>query len=416
MLDALQLASKQNRSIVKSDLEIGIKEEFVKDVKKQRLPDVAINGIYSRTTSLTEFKGPFLSDRAIRHLKPEIYSLSTVIKSPIYIGGKIKNDIQIAKISTEIAAVVKEQVESDIQLDVISTYYGIYKMLKLHSIFLENISEAKTRLKEIRSFQSHGTVTKNEVIRAELLLSDRELNVMTNSNNIKIAMHNFKTLLQLPEEMEFSIDTTAINFDLKVKDPYATYYARALYNEDIRMSDKFSTIKKLELKNTRSNYYPSIYFFANYNLRFPNFMFFPPDPYLYSIGQVGIELNYNLSSLFKNTNKVHIAEKEVSLQKMNTQILKERVGDELFKNHVEYQEILDKSNVVDKALVLANENYRIVKVKYINQLVLSTEMIDADNELLLAKYNKISNRIDAMVKYYEMLHTAGALGAEFENK
>ncbi|WP_245891710.1 TolC family protein [Flavobacterium faecale] len=416
LYDALQVASKQNRSILKSKLEIGIKEDYVADVKKQRLPDVAINGIYSRTTSLTEYKGAFLSDRVVTHLKPEIYSLSTVIKSPIYVGGKINNAIDIAKIATEIAAVEKERVESDVQLEVIATYYGIYKMLKLHGIFLENIKEAKTRLKEIRSFQSHGTVTKNEVIRAELLLSDRELSVMTNSKNIEIAMHNFKTILQLPEESEFVIDTSAIDFDLKLKDPYSNYFLKALSNEDIRMSDGFSKIRKLELKNSRGNYYPSIYFFGNYNLRYPNYMFFPPDPYLYSIGQVGIELNYNLSSLFKNTTKVHIAEKEVALQKMNTEILKEKVGDELFKDHVQYQEILDKSNVVDKALDLATENYRIVKLKYLNQLVLSTEMVDADNELLMAKYNKISNRIDAMVKYYEMLHTAGILGTAFENK
>lgn len=410
--EALKIALKNNRSILRSDLAIGISKEYVTDVKKQRLPDVAFNGIYSRTTSLTEFKGAFLSDRVVNHLKPEIYSLSTTTKVPIYVGNKINNAIEIATINTEIAAIEKEKVENDVELEVIATYYGIYKMLKLHEIIDENIEEAKVRLKEIRSFQSHGTVTKNEVIRAELLLSDRELSALTNSKNIEIAIHNFKTILQIPEEIVFSIDTSRVNLDIKLSDPYNVYYNRAMRNEEVSISEQFSEIKKLEAKNVRANYYPSIYFFGNYNLRYPNYMFFPPDPYLYSIGQVGLEVNYNLSSIFKNNTKVRIAKKELSLQTMNTEILKDKVGDELFTNHVQFQEILDKFSVVDKALELAKENYRIVKLKYLNQLVLGTEMVDADNELLLAKYNKISNRVDAMVKYYEMLHTAGILGSE----
>ena len=83
--------------------------------------------------------------------------------------------------------------------------------------------------------------------------------------------------------------------------------------------------------------------------------------------------------------------------------------DKVFKNHTQYQEILDKLPVTDKALDLANENYRIVKIKYLNQLVLITEMVDADNALLQAKFNKISTRIDAAMKHYELLHTAGLL-------
>jgi hypothetical protein len=36
-------------------------------------------------------------------------------------------------------------------------------------------------------------------------------------------------------------------------------------------------------------------------------------------------------------------------------------------------------------------------------------MVDADNALLQAKYNKIATRIDAEMKHYELLHTAGLL-------
>ena len=47
-------------------------------------------------------------------------------------------------------------------------------------------------------------------------------------------------------------------------------------------------------------------------------------------------------------------------------------------------------------------------------MVLITEMVDADNALLQAKYTKIATRIDAAMKHYELLHTAGLLNEEFK--
>ena len=44
-------------------------------------------------------------------------------------------------------------------------------------------------------------------------------------------------------------------------------------------------------------------------------MFFPPSPYLYSLGQIGIELRYNLSELYKNSTKMEIAKQSTSIQK-----------------------------------------------------------------------------------------------------
>jgi hypothetical protein len=152
--------------------------------------------------------------------------------------------------------------------------------------------------------------------------------------------------------------------------------------------------------------------FGAYGFDYPNYKFFPPNPYLYTLGQVGIEARFDISGLYKNKTKVQTANTEMQWQEMHAGILKDKVQDELYKNHTQYQEILEKFIVVDKALELATENYRIVKTKYLNQLVLITEMVDADNALLQAKYTKISTRIDAVMKHYELLHTAGIMPNE----
>ncbi len=407
--EAIKIAKENNKNILKSRIEVDISKENIKETKELRLPEIDFNTSYSRVTNLTEFKGGFLKDKEVTHTIPEMYNVGTVIKVPLYAGNKINNAIEIANQEGKIALVKSEKMESDIQLEVIATYLGIQKMMELQKIIEENIKEEQSRLKEVQSLKSHGTITKNEVLRAELQLSDRELNALTNSKNIKIALHELKTILQLPEEQEIAIDSTvSLNENAKL-DNYSFYLNNTLQNEEMRIAHQEIEIKKTELKLAKGNYYPTINFFGDYNFKYPNYMFFPPNPYLYSLGQVGIEATFSLSGLYKNKTKVHIANSKVEWQKTQSEIVKNKVQDELFRNHTQYQEIVEKIKVVDKALELATENYRIVKLKYLNQLVLITEMVDADNALLQAKFNKIATRIDAEMKHYELLHTAGLL-------
>lgn len=409
--DALKIAKENNKTIQKSHIEQRISEQEIAVTKDLRLPELNFNAMYSQLSDLTEYEGSFFSDKHTYTPQPGtvIYDAVTNFDMPIYAGSRINNAIKKSIEENEIAKIKVEKTQNDIQLQVTATFLGIYKMMELQKIINESIKEEQERLKEVKAFKTFGTVTKNEVLRSELQLSDRELNSLTNKKNIRISLQDLKTLLQLPEEAEITIDTTGLIDIAPLKD-YDFYFKETLQNEEMRISSRKVDVKKTELKMVKGNYYPKVSFFGNYNLKYPDYMLFTLNrPYLYTIGQIGVEATYNLSGLYKNKAKVQAANLKVELQENDSELVKNEMVDKVFKNHTQYQEILDKLPVTDKALDLANENYRIVKVKYLNQLVLITEMVDADNALLQAKFNKISTRIDAAMKHYELLHTAGLL-------
>lgn len=407
--EALSIAKENNQIIQKFRINKDLSEDNITETKNLRLPEIDLHGLYSRITNLTEFKGGFLQDKAITKTIPEIYDISSSFRMPIYEGNRINNTIKKARYESEIAILNVEKAENDIQLGVAVAFLEIYRMVKLQEIIEESIKEEQERLKEVKAFNKYGTVTKNEVLRAELQLSDRELNALTNKKNMSIALFELKTLLQLPEYQEILIDTTAVLESQEILSEYKYYLDKTMKNEHMQIASQEIEIKKIEKDIVKSNYYPKISFFGNYSLKYPNYMFFPPNPYLYSLGQVGVELTYNLSGLYKNKSRVKSVELKIAAQATELEIVKNEEKNRLFKNYTQHQEITDKLPVADKALELAIENYRIVKLKYLNQLVLVTEMVDADNALLQAKYNKIALSIDAVVKHYELLHTAGIL-------
>ncbi|HEU0126578.1 MAG TPA: TolC family protein, partial [Flavobacterium sp.] len=127
--EAMKLAKENNKKVLKSQLEITLAEQNIKERKELRLPDVQLNGMYSRITNITEFKGDgFLNGKEVTKAIPEIYEVNSTFKMPIYVGNKINNAIKIANKENEIAKIKSEKTENDIELQVVANYLAIYKM------------------------------------------------------------------------------------------------------------------------------------------------------------------------------------------------------------------------------------------------------------------------------------------------
>jgi outer membrane protein len=80
-------------------------------------------------------------------------------------------------------------------------------------------------------------------------------------------------------------------------------------------------------------------------------------------------------------------------------------------NHAYHEYILSlkKITVYQKSIEQANENYRITKNKYDNNLVTTTELLDADVAQLQAQLNYAFSKADAMVAYRKLQLMAGVL-------
>jgi outer membrane protein TolC len=68
-----------------------------------------------------------------------------------------------------------------------------------------------------------------------------------------------------------------------------------------------------------------------------------------------------------------------------------------------------KTEVYKKAVIQAEENYRITKNKYDNALVNTTELLDANVALLQSKINLAVAKADVLLAYSKLLETTGIL-------
>jgi outer membrane protein TolC len=168
-------------------------------------------------------------------------------------------------------------------------------------------------------------------------------------------------------------------------------------------------IQNARIKSLNSNYSPVISLYSAYGLSYPNTIFFPPVDQAYSIGFVGLKIQYNISSRYQNKNKVSAG--KIRLEELHyvQKNINDNVRQEAGSLLIKYREALNRISVNEKSIEQARVNYKIVSAKYYNQLALLTDLLDADNLYQESKFNLVQSQTSALFIYYQLLYTSGKL-------
>ena len=74
-----------------------------------------------------------------------------------------------------------------------------------------------------------------------------------------------------------------------------------------------------------------------------------------------------------------------------------------------HQQAFTELHTQQKSVELAKQNYEVVNNRYLNQLALITDMIDASNIKLNAELQEVNAQINIAYTYYNIQYVAGTL-------
>jgi len=407
--EAISLSMDINKHIRNARLQTGIAKTKAGQLADEKVPEVGFHGNYMRLGNLVQYDRGLKDPVTYKTIHDKV-DFTMEAKLPIYKGGKIQQMIKKGTQEVDLSVLKTAQTERQVRLQIHELYLDIYKLMEMQRLVEEHIKEEQTRLEQVKSLKNNGLVTKNEILRAQLQLSEQQMNLLSVKNDIEISLHQLQLWLELDENTAVTIDTPGL-----VK----AAFSRASVNknlqlsygqqDDIKILKQEKSILETERKIIKGNILPTVDLVGSYGLNYPNYYFFPPDPNWYHLGMAGVDINFSITKLFTNKKKVKMAAQELSLQDLRIEIAKEQVSQQVHTAVTKYNEYIDKIDITEHAIRQATENYRIVKQKYLNQLALITDMIDADNELLAAQFNASSTRIETQKKWYELQYITGSL-------
>lgn len=407
---AVGIGLKNNKNILISHLKQEMSVTKEKDLKMEKLPDIEFHTSYNQVTNLFQHQNGVFNEATKYDVINGMYDFTLSASIPVYMGGRIKNTEKKAAIDTEISGLRTHLDERQLTMEIITAFLQIHHLKEQQSLINDKMKEDSVNIKQVKALKANGVVTVNEVLRTSLQLSNHKMSWTELDNDVQIAEHKLKTILSLPESQEMHADTEDLISDT-VTIPYLEELtATALHkNESVDITHKNLSLKELDRKITKANYLPKITAGGEYFLKYPNMMFFPPEPYAYRLGMLGVNLTYPIENLYKNKYRMQEAKENIDLAKLQIEENDEKIRHSVYEAYKKFEETDQKVKIAEEAIDQAKENYRIVRTKYANKLSLITELIDADNTYLEAESNLISVKINRQLKYYQLQYTIGNL-------
>ncbi|UKB77238.1 TolC family protein [Chryseobacterium sp. MEBOG07] len=407
---AVEIGLKNNKNIQISHLKQEMSVTKEKDLKMEKLPDIEFHTSYNQVTNLFQHENGVFNKATKYDVINGMYDFTLSASIPVYMGGKIKNTEKKAAIDTEISSLKTHLDERQLTMEIITAFLQIHHLKEQQSLINDKMKEDSVNIKQVKALKANGVVTVNEVLRTSLQLSNHTMSWTELNNDIQIAEHKLKTILSLPESQEMHVNTEDLISD-NASIPYINELTEtALHkNESVDITHKNLSLRELDQKIIRANYLPKITAGGEYFLKYPNMMFFPPEPYAYRLGMVGVNLTYPIENLYKNKYKMQEARENIDLAKLQIEENEEKIRHSVYEAYKKFEETDQKVKIAEEAITQAKENYRIVRTKYANKLSLITELIDADNTYLEAESNLISIKINRQLKYYQLQYTIGNL-------
>lgn len=408
--EAVQFAKSQNKWVQAANIEENAASEDRKDAYNTALPTVNVSGSYQHFSDLTLFtEGLSHSTTAPRKPTPNSAALGIDALFNIYSGGKQRalqkeqtSRLNLAKLNTQ-------DQSGNIGLQTANQYLDLVKLNDLQKFILDQLKRAQTRLNNINALYKNQKVTKSDVLRAEVALSNVELSLQQNENDIAIANQKLDVLINVPDSIRISpVDSAAMpkpevsSLLPLIEDAGVSAYSVQKAAENIK-------VQSARLKGIKSYSMPSLSFYTAYGLNYPNYLFFPPVNQAYAIGFVGLKAQFSISSLYHNKSKVAAGKLRVKEFEVQQEAYRDNVRTEIKSYYIKYAEALTRISVNEHSVEQARINYRIVNTKYLNQLSLLTDLLEADNLYHESRFNLIRAQTDALAIYYHILYASGNL-------
>ena len=336
----------------------------------------------------------------------------------VYAGGAINAGIKLAELGKQQAEVGVKLTRQQIRFIALGQYLDLYKIDNRIKVYEKNIELTRQLIQDIKEKQTQGMALKNDITRYELQMESLKLGLTALRNNRSILNHQLCNTLGMNQNSQMNQGSQEIQIipDATIADKTygkegEAYWQTAgtLNSPLLEQSSNAIRIAEQKEKIAKSDLLPKVAFVAADNFDGPILFELPPVDKNLNVWYVGVGVKYSLSSLFKSNKRIKQAAVETRQAKEAHAVQAEQINNNVQAAYVQYQQTYVELETQRKSVELAQQNYDVMNARYLSQLALVTDMVDASNLKLNAELSEVDARINIVYAYYRMKYVAGEI-------
>ena len=376
--------------------------------RRKRLPDI------DASLSFSYIGNVLMTDRNFSNVKgmsSPHYGNSFALEAQqvVYAGGAIDAGVALAELGRQQAEVGVRLTRQQARFVALGQYLDLYKVDNRMKVYEKNIELTGQLIADIREKQAQGMALKNDITRYELQMESLKLGLTSLRNNRSILNHQLCNTLGLAQDIQIVPDAT-LSDKSYAQDGEGYWQNRGTMNSPLLEQSSLNIrMAKQKEKLAKSELMPKVAFVAANNFNGPITFELPPIDKNLNVWYVGVGVKYSLSSLFKSNRQV----KQAVIATRQTQeaynLQAEQLDNNIQAAYVQYQQTYVELETQRKSVELARQNYEVMNARYLSQLALVTDMVDASNLRLNAELQEVDARINIVYAYYRMKYVAGEI-------
>jgi outer membrane protein TolC len=369
----------------------------------ERFPSLTVGGDYLVLSQQPAFKlpaSPFLPGE-LPFFQQDSGGFHAVVTQPLYTFGSITSGINAAEAEVSASQSEMERTRLDVKMSVAEYFIAVLRARRAVEVSASRVTSLASHSEDVGLLLDKGLVSRNDLLSAQLALADARQQLLQARNGLELAWAYYNRGLGRP-----------LTQPVKLQEPQIDHVAgdvQQLTSQAIRNRPEIAELSAqavrlreqaaaLHAKNS-----PQIKLLGGY--------LYQQDRYIDPNGVAGVAVNaeWNLMDSGRVSNQAAaLCEKAESLlrTRKDTESL---VALEVRQKWLELQTAVQRLEVARQATQQAEENLRVARQRYQEQVGTNTEVLDAETLRVQAYTNLYNSTYEAVLARLRLSRAAGNL-------
>lgn len=371
--------------------------------QSSRLPSLTIESAYTilnhAPTAVIDF--PATPVREMPVSEDKSLSYTTTASLPLFTSGRISSGIGAADAALSASQQEETKTVLDIKLSVAEAYVATLRAGRGIEVAESAVSSLAAHASDVGHFYEQGVVAKNDLLAAQVALSDARQQAIRSRNALDIAHASYNRLLNRPLDQAVTIDDVSPEAS---QPDIADVTSRAL-NKRPELASLSAQVKSLRLQaeSIRSATGPQLALMGSYNYQQNKYQLYE------NIWSAALGLTWDIFDGGVTRNNANaVKQKAESLNDVRSDTASV-ITLQVRQAWLDVNETQTRITVTREATRQADENLRVVKDRYREGVGTNTEVLDAET-LRTKSYNNYYNAVyDAVMANIRLQYATGEL-------
>ncbi len=381
-----------------------------REIAAGRMPSLKFGGGYTRLSEVPPFEVTlpiFPSPIVVSQNYFNNCALRLGLQQPLFTGFRLEASAASARFLEKSAGSDLEKDRAEFIFAVKSGYWGLARAREIEKAVVENAHQVAEHLKDVRAFFGQGLLTRNEVLRVELQLSNAELMEIDARNAVEVSQASLNSLIGLPLTTELELTTSAESLAVALpaegktaedaSETQSLIQTALSGRPELKAAEFRIRAAEAGVKAAKSGWYPQVFLSGGYDYLNPNPRLMPARDEFYGTWDIGISLSFDIWNWGQTKSQTSQAEAQLAEAKDTRKLLSDQAVLEVTQSRLDLGQARQKTAVAGQAVAQAEENLRITRESFKQGVALNTDVLDAEVALLQAKINRTQAAIDLVL-------------------